>query len=56
MQERATALGGTLALDDAPGGGLLVTACLPLRQENAADAPSSGDPAPADTAPAETGR
>lgn len=58
MQERATAIGGTLALDDAPGGGLLVTACLPLRQArpDLADAPGSIDPAAADTAPAETGR
>jgi two-component system, NarL family, sensor histidine kinase UhpB len=30
MQERATAIGGTLALQEAPGGGLTVTARLPL--------------------------
>ena len=30
MQERATAIGGTLDLQEAPGGGLSVTARLPL--------------------------
>ena len=37
MQERATALGGTLSLEDAPGGGLDVIARLPLDPLTAAD-------------------
>ena len=37
MQERATALGGTLSLEDAPGGGLDVIARLPLDPLTAPD-------------------
>jgi two-component system, NarL family, sensor histidine kinase UhpB len=49
MQERAAAIGGTLVLGPASGGGLLVTARLPLREQLAHHADAS---APADRAAA----
>ncbi len=39
MRERAAMVGGKLTVENAPEGGVLVTACLPL-------APDGGDPAP----------
>jgi two-component system sensor histidine kinase UhpB len=49
MQERAAAIGGTLVLGQASGGGLLVTARLPLREQLTHRADGS---APADRAAA----